>query len=447
MRYSVIYLAFSALFFLSSCDKFLDITPTGKVIAKTGEEYRALLTYEYKNFPEDRGFTTLRGDELTLSPATTKAEDYDAFFDVWSWNDEAPSQSTASPNWRRYWHIVYIANYIIEHKNEITNISPSNLDQLIGEAFMLRAYTHFLLANIFAPPYTKVNPSETRGIPVVTHADVNALPRCSSLQAVYNRILEDIYEAKKHLNVQTWEEGLNYRFSTVSADALLSRVLLYMGDWKGANDAAKAVLLKRNQLIDFNKTTNLLPNAYNSIENILALEQVMTNTYKNIGYPSASILALYNSGDLRRTVFYKRVTSSISTLLKGGSNAFACSFRTAEAYLVAAESDARLGNLDKSRSTLLLLVKHRLTPETFLAYEAKLNALNQSDLIDEIFNERARELAFEGFRWDDLRRGEQPSLVKTYKGETFSLQKGDARYTLRFPVEAVEANPELELWQ
>ena len=45
---------FAALLLLSfsSCDKFLDIRPTGKVIAETGEEYRALLTYEYKNFPK-----------------------------------------------------------------------------------------------------------------------------------------------------------------------------------------------------------------------------------------------------------------------------------------------------------------------------------------------------------------------------------------------------------
>ena len=44
-----------AMIGFTSCDDFLDITPTGKVIAKTGKEYRALLTYEYKNFPEDRG--------------------------------------------------------------------------------------------------------------------------------------------------------------------------------------------------------------------------------------------------------------------------------------------------------------------------------------------------------------------------------------------------------
>ena len=42
---------------LLSCNDFLDITPTGKVIPKTLEEYRALLTYEYKYMPKDRSLT------------------------------------------------------------------------------------------------------------------------------------------------------------------------------------------------------------------------------------------------------------------------------------------------------------------------------------------------------------------------------------------------------
>ena len=68
---------FAALLLLgfSSCDKFLDIRPTGKVIAQTGDEYRALLTYEYKNFPEDRGLASFRSDEMNLTSSSTSTED------------------------------------------------------------------------------------------------------------------------------------------------------------------------------------------------------------------------------------------------------------------------------------------------------------------------------------------------------------------------------------
>lgn len=55
----ILALVAMAALLLSSCDDFLDITPTGKVIAKTGEEYRALLTNEYKYFSKDRYLTTV----------------------------------------------------------------------------------------------------------------------------------------------------------------------------------------------------------------------------------------------------------------------------------------------------------------------------------------------------------------------------------------------------
>ena len=92
----------------ASCNDFLDITPTGRVIAKTGEEYRQLLTYEYKYFPSDRAITTVRSDEMTMMPGFTSDLDYATYFDLWRWNDESPSTSTTYFGWRRYYHAIYI---------------------------------------------------------------------------------------------------------------------------------------------------------------------------------------------------------------------------------------------------------------------------------------------------------------------------------------------------
>ena len=233
-----------AAMMMTGCDSFLDITPTGKVIAKTGKEYRALLTYEYKNFPEDRGLATLRGDEITLDKTTTKAEDYDSYFDIWAWNDLSQQSTTVSFGWRRYYHAIYIANYIIENKDKITEATADEINQLVGEAYMMRAYCHFLLVNLFAEPYTHCNAATTRGVPLSLKADVNAVLSCSSVEQVYQQVVDDVAKAKKHLTVEQWEEGYTYRFNTVSADALMARVCLYKGDWQNALAAAQAVIEK-----------------------------------------------------------------------------------------------------------------------------------------------------------------------------------------------------------
>ena len=120
MKIKTLIIPILAALVLVACDDFLDITPTGKVIAKTGDEYRALLTYEYKYFPKDRYMTTVRTDEVIMDKSKSSSTDLDAYLDLWRWKDDNPSPTTTYFSWRTYYHSIYIANYIIEHQEEIT---------------------------------------------------------------------------------------------------------------------------------------------------------------------------------------------------------------------------------------------------------------------------------------------------------------------------------------
>ena len=444
MKIKTLLLSVLAACALTACDDFLDITPTGKVIAKTGDEYRALLTYEYKYFAKDRYMTTLRTDEMLMDMVKTSSTDKDAYLDLWRWKDEAPSPTTSYFSWRTYYHTIYIANYVIGHQHEITNATKEEINQLVGESYMLRAYCHFLLVNLYAEPYTHCTPTGTRGVPMQLKADVNAIPASSSVEAVYQQVLSDLDEAEKYLNVEVWEAGKNYRFNKVSAQALRARTYLYMGQWKEALKAATTVLETHNQLEDLTTNSYTLPNSYKSVENIVALERFSSNLYTAINIPSPDFISMYRTGDQRRTKFYKRVTSSTYSLQKGGSDDNACSFRTSEMYLIAAEASARLDSLDNAVSYLVPLMEKRLNQSAYQTTLELVNSMTQEELIQEILDERARELAFEGHRWYDLRRTTQPALMRTYDGVTYTLTP--EKYTMRFPTEAVEANPEIERW-
>ena len=458
MKVKNIILSLVAAVSLTACDDFLDITPTGKVIATTGEEYRALLTYEYNYFSKDRYMTTLRTDELLMTKAKSSATDLDAYLDLWRWKDDDPSPTTDYFSWRNYYHAIYIANYVIGHQGEITHATPAEVRQMVGESYMLRAYAHFLLVSLYAEAYTHCEPAATRGVPMMTVADVTRIPPSSSVETLYQQVLRDAARAKEYLNVAAWETGENYRFNIVSADALLSRTYLYMCLYADALAAARAVIEAHGELEDLN-TSSTLPNSYKSVESIVALEKFSSNLYTAISMPDPEFIALYRTGDQRRSKFYKRVTTTTYSLLKGGDEEFSCSFRAAEAYLTAAECAVRLSvSVDECAAAidtyLLPLLQKRLNASTLETTLALMADMTQEELLSEVLDERARELAFEGHRWYDLRRTDRPALVRTYddngngsigEGETYVLTP--EKYTMRFPTEAVEANPEIERWE
>lgn len=428
----------SLLLFFASCDNFLDVKPVGKVIPTTVPEFRSLITEAYATVPDDRGLASFRSDEVLLDQ-TMSVNDLNSYLDIWRWNDSAPDENTASFSWRQFYHVLFIANYVIESEKSMTGGSKEEVEQLVGEAYMLRAYMHFILANLHAPAYTACNPAETLAIPLKLDSDVDGVLSRNSLKEVYNQIFADIETALKYLNIENWSAGYNYRFSPLAARAILSRVALYAGDWELALQSAREVLKSRNELAN---PVSIMPNAFNSPENILAIEEVMSAQYARTVKVNRDFFKLFSSSDLRKKTYFNQVTSSNILLSKGGSNKFACTVRTAEMYLNAAEAALRINDAEQAKSFLLSLQRARFS-DAGATKENAVKEMNNDELLEEILNERARELAFEGHRWFDLRRTSRPRLERTFKGETYVLEQDDPRYTIRIPSSAITANPGL----
>lgn len=420
-----------------SCDNFLDITPVGKVIPTTATEFRALMTQAYVSTPKSgRARTAFRSDEVG---SFTDTESRSLYFEEWTWDDYSPDYSSDF-GWRQYYQALFLINYTIENENKMTGGSKEEIAQLVGEAYAMRAYIHFMLVNLYGKPYNEEN-LNTKAVPLKLNSNTEDAPSRNTVAEIYAAIESDIVEAGKRLNVEKWDVGFNYRFTTTALKAFRSRLYLYMQKWSESLNASKEVLEINKELVDLSQTT--MPNNYQSVESIMALEYSSADINRAI-YISTDLYNLYNSNDYRRkNRFYTSEGGGRYTVRKGGSNEYACTFRTGEIYLNAAEAACQDDNLIDAKDYLLQLKAKRFNATGYAEEETKVEAMDKDELLQEIYDERYRELAFEGHRWFDLRRTTQPAITKTENEKEYKLEQSDERYTIRIPNEAIQSNPNL----
>ena len=431
---------FTLIIGLTSCDDYLEVQPVGQVIPKSVEDYRSFLTSAYSITNLGKILTSYRSDELRLNPNASGIEQYE---DIFIWNDRNASPLTRAFPYASFYTIIFYCNHIIENQNNIEG-DQNSIDQLVGEAYALRAMQYFELVNLYAKPYDKNATNEEPAVPIVTEYDAEKAYPKKSLEDVYTQILTDLEEAQALVKVIQQGEGLNYRFSKIAVLAFRARVALYQQDWEEAIAFSKEALSIKADIQNLNDNASLMPSEYNSVESILALENVADLDLVTKSSISDDLIAAYDpESDLRFALYYEQYNDGRYHSKKSAQNKFKVSYRTSELYFIIAESLAHLNQTDSAKETLLGFAENRYTPSGFSVYQDFINTLDNESLLTEILKERRREFAIEGHRWNDLRRTTQPEITKLYNGNSYTLEEGDERYTLLLPNDAIINNPDL----
>src|SRR5258708_18944412 len=148
--------------------------------------------------------------------------------------------------WQFNYQVIARANDVIYTVPKVpgTNFTDAERAQFIAEAKFLRAMVHFQMVNLFAQPYNFSNGSNL-GIPLVTTQFTGTVtfPGRNSVAEVYDQVIKDLNEAIPDLPT-TYSTAIftRGRATKGAAQALLSRVYLYKGDYTNAATNAKLVL-------------------------------------------------------------------------------------------------------------------------------------------------------------------------------------------------------------
>ncbi len=434
------YLYFAGcLFVLVSCKKQLDTAPTdsvseGLIFQNVGNlstvlegTWASMMDDFYGGTYSNPGFKTIglvsdaMGDDVAVIPTKYGYRDAYPFTEL---NDK--TKSRVNGIWSQLYKIINNANIVIAHADKVDG--DANAKQALkGQALALRANSYLTLASFYQFSYLK--DSTAKAVPVYTepaNSTTQGQPR-ATLKQVYELIFSDLIQAEQLLS--GYQRTAKYKINLDVVEGLLARAYLNTGRWGLA--AAKAVAARKNYPLmsgsdytkGFNDVNNSewiwghpeIPSQSNGSYSFHFLDVSSAGSYYYSFMADPHFMELFDDGDYRKALFswngvpgregylqYKKF------LFRNDLTADLVLMRSAEEYLVEAEANARLNNL-QAGATALNVLKAARNAKPF-----DITGKTQQDLIDAVLIERRKELWGEGFGLADIIRNQLAVVRKPY---------------------------------
>ncbi|MEO7986037.1 MAG: RagB/SusD family nutrient uptake outer membrane protein [Gemmatimonadales bacterium] len=412
-------LAFALLPWLAGCDSILDTKPTDQLpqdrAITSAEGARAALTGAYSALQDfDIGIRYYGGDFSLLGDLSSDNADNTgtstSFADADA-NQLRAANATVGGIWAAIYRAINRSNNIIEKVPALTDLDDTEKNEILGEAYFLRALDYHNLVKFWGPVPLRLETVKS----VDEAADIVRAP----VADVYAQINSDLAQADQLIT----STSPTTRATSGAVKAIQARVYLYQGDWANANAKADEVIGLGYTLADaysdlFDEEGQETPE---DIFKILFTAQ----QYENMGYyyhstddggtadltPTQSLIDTYDPDDER--LAWSILDDGAGTIsgVKFPTVAGAEDFhviRFAEILLIKAEALARLSDLAGAVDAYNPIRVRAGLPEHVLGNDVT----TQDEVLAAIDRERRIELAFEGDRWPDLvRRGVAVSVM------------------------------------
>ncbi len=464
MRTNFIIILFSAVLF-TSCNKWLDVDLADKVTEEkmfsTPQGYMEALAGVYSAMAA----SNMYGQSLTMENIDLLAQyyNYDGVSTTYEKlknydYDDAGSQSRLAGIWRNTYAAISGANNIIKWAEKQNNVlGAETKNQVLGEAYALRAYLHLDLIRMFCPDVKKS--PKAMGIPYNMEFGVS-LPPMYSVEEGVQLVVNDLKEAEKLLSndpintVRPYEmanknDADKYvaRFNLYGVKALLARVGLMRGDKANAIKYAKEVVESgKFRLLDFASTDK----SEKEIDILFSDEHIFSLRNKNLSdytiylhypeitatssrsayLPFVNVPTLYegNNDDVRYIKWFSVVNGYFTKFNVDNKLKFFPKMpmiKLSEMYLILAES--YLGADDvKAQFYINTLRNHRIRNNTNWGY------LTQ----DYIIQEARREFVGEGQLWYMYKRLNVG--VPTSSGVVGVVPPSDKIFVFPIPLKEIE---------
>lgn len=392
------------------------------------------------------------------------------------------------------YQIVNRCNFFFDHKAAVENTlktegEKNTMKKYVADVAFMRAYAYHDLVRLFCNAYNPATASTTLGVPLYLNyreeKGENVIKPRATLKECYDQILSDLKVAADNET----RKGCDTPFITQGAIAALrARVMLYMQNWKEAEDYATEVIEQKAQNtivyeladanIDCYDPDGYLSNEYEMMFEYDTADEIIwkinfsstdftgslgtlfmginSGRYNPNYLPADWLMQSFPNYDMRYATHFPIVTTvqGVQTevmtkfpgnpLIDGAAGPYYCNMpkllRLSEIYLIRAEARCMQQLTTRACEDITTLRKARIKNYgTFMCEQAR--------LLKEIQNERARELVGEGFRLTDLKRWglgfERHPQTGTITGPNYSSLKapaGSNKFTWLIPQHEITAS-------
>ena len=283
---------------LTACNDFLDELPDDRIEIDKVEKVEALLASAY---PAD---SYVRLAELASDNVDDLNGDLNGNYDRFSeqcyrWQEITESDNeNAAMVWQGHYAAIASANHALQAIDELGGAAASDeLRALRGEALLCRAYSHFILTNLFCLNYSKTHSESDLGIPYITEPESTLHPHYErpSVAEDYRLIEKDLLEGLQLMSDVIYTNP-RYHFNSKAAYTFASRFyLFYQQPEKVIEYSTKALgdnpsaLMRDYDAMQSMPTDNMQPRAMqyvsvNDQANFLLLPVISNDAFYFQGY-------------------------------------------------------------------------------------------------------------------------------------------------------------------
>ncbi|MDA6071779.1 RagB/SusD family nutrient uptake outer membrane protein [Flavobacterium sp. AC] len=493
MKNIKIALSLVLLVSISSCDEFLSEVPDNRTQINTPEKISELLVTAYPNRTYMAIAETMSDNVFDSALPGSDLDNKQSY----NWEMQTQfAEDTEAAFWNSSYKAIAAANQALEAIDQLGNLTSLNPQK--GEALIARAYSHFMLVQLWANRYNPATAATDLGVPYITEPEGALLVKYkrNTVKEVFDFIEKDINEGLKYVTSNYKEP--KYHFNVEATKAFASRFYLVKGDWDKVLEFSNGLGSKPTTLRDYAAFNAVafaqMPIEYSKVEQATNLLVAYPESIWSRSFTNRFTLA-GNKVDLilgkETSLFNKAWLIRAAGQYKGGQTVL-----VPKLYEYFKYTNLTAGVGDPYTSTVLLsndefflnrieahVMKNQITEanaelEYFLAtrtsgYNPATDKLTQAKVIEKfpviadeftpfypltpvqasyikaIAEARRRDFLHEGVRWFDIKRFNLVVEHDTFEFGQVSrhnvLVKDDKRRALQIPVRAsdngIELNP------